>query len=150
MIDLGPYYAGMRYAIATGGAVAATLGIISSVDAASLTSALNDIGDGVKLIMKGGGTIALIVAPIWGVVRSKLSSKVADVQTAAPAQLATAVAQIRPAEMVAAVNALPAVAGVVTLPTRAGSELANSIPSPTVMTAGTPEANQLARSGAVT
>lgn len=109
MIDLGPYYAGMRYAIATGGAVAATLGIISSVDAASLTAALNDIGDGVKLIMKGGGTIMVIVAPVWGIVRSKLSSKTADVKAADPAALAVAMTKVAPSEQVAAVSAMPEV-----------------------------------------
>lgn len=147
MFDLGPYYAGMRYAIATGGAVAATLGIISSVDAAALTTALNEIGDGVKLILKGAGTIAVVVAPIWGIIRSKLSSKAADVQTATPAVLAHAVAQIRPAEMIAAVDAMPNVQGVVTKDTAAGVSLANSVPSQTVQPAGTHAAAVIATGG---
>lgn len=151
MIDLGPYYASLRYAITAGGGIAVGLGFASgAVDAQSLLSGLNDIAEGTKLIMKGAGTIAVVAAPIYGIIKSRLVSKVADVQTAAPAALATAVAQIKPAEMVAAVNALPAVAGVVTAPNAAGSALATSVPSPTVIPAGTPEATQLARSGAVT
>lgn len=48
--------------------------------------------------------------------------------------------------MVLAVNALPEVKGVVTMPTTAGAALATSIPSSTVVTAGTQGAADVAKS----
>lgn len=48
--------------------------------------------------------------------------------------------------LVAAVNAMPEVAGVVTTPTSAGVALSNAIPSPTVAPAGTVQAATIAGS----
>jgi hypothetical protein len=139
------YYVGLRYAITVIGSVAATLGFASgSIDAQSVLSGLNDIAEGVKLIMRGGGIILAVLMPIWGLVRSTLKSKAGDVQVAAPAVLANAVAQIKPNEMIAAVNELPVVKAVLTTPDVPGRATAAAIPSSTVVPAGTIQAKDLA------
>jgi hypothetical protein len=107
MIDLGPYYSGLRSAGMAIGVVGVTLGVISTSDAQGFAQGLNDIGDGIKLIMKGGGTILAIGLPLYGALKLRLSSKVADVQAAKPEVLATAVAQVLPSQIVAAASALP-------------------------------------------
>lgn len=146
MIDLGPYYTSLRYAITAGGGIAVGLGFASgAVDAQSLLSGLNDIADGTKLIMKGAGTIAVVAAPIYGIIKSTLASKVAAVKTAAPAELAVAMTKVAPAEMVVAVKNMPEVAGVVTTDAPDGVALARSIPSAAVASAGTADAVAIAK-----
>lgn len=149
MIDLGPYYTSLRYAITACGGIAVGLGFASgAVDAQSLLSGLNDIAEGTKLIMKGVGTIAIVGAPIIGILKSTLKSKVADVKVAAPADLAVAMTKVAPAEMVTAVKDMPEVKGVVTNQTPDGIALARSIPSAAVAAAGSADARDIAKSGA--
>lgn len=49
----------------------------------------------------------------------------------------------RKKNIIAAANALPEVAGVITAPTQAGRELAQAVPSPTVLAADSPQAKKL-------
>ena len=134
-----------RSVIIFSGGVLTTLGVLSATDMQTITGGLNDIGEGAKLIIKGVGAIIPVAAAAWGVYNSSLKSKVAAVNAAAPAALATAVAQVKPAEMIAAVDALPDVKGVVTQSTARGQALATSIPSPTVVSAGTTQAEAVAK-----
>lgn len=147
MIDLGPYMSSLRMAGGVIGGIAVTLGVMSSTDVASTTQALNDIGEGVKLIMKGGGVLLPIGLGVWGAMKARLSSKVSDVKIAAPADLAVAMTKIAPAEMVIAVKDMPEVKGVVTNQTPDGIALARSIPSSAVAAAGSSDAAAIAKPG---
>ena len=119
--DLGPYYAGLRYALTAGGAVAVTLGFAAgSIDAQSILSGLNDISDGVKLIMQGGGTIIAVVAPIYGILQARMSAKVTAVST------------------------MPEVKGIITHDTPAGVAVANAAPD-NVVPAGSAQAATVAK-----
>lgn len=148
MIDLGPYMSSLRTTGVFVGGIAVTVGVMSSTDATAATQALNDIGEGVKLIMKGGGVLVPIALGAWGVMKARLSSKVADVKTAAPADLAVAMTKVSPTEMIVAVKDMPIVAGVVTTNDTAGRAVANSIPSSAVAAAGTSDAKIIAITGA--
>lgn len=145
MIDLAPYYSGLRSAGVVVGTVGVTLGVISASDAQGFAQGLNDISEGVKLIMKGGGTIMMIGLPLYGALKMRLASKVSDVKAAAPAELAVAMTKVAPAEMITAVKDMPEVKGVVTNPTPDGIALARFIPSPAVASAGTPDAVAIAK-----
>lgn len=112
--DLSQYNSLLRTLGVFGSGIAVSVGVISSVDVANATAALQDIGDGVKLIMKGGGVLIPIGLGAWGFVKAGLKSKVADVKVAAPADLAHAVAQVQPAQLVAAVSAMPEVKQITT------------------------------------
>lgn len=146
-LDLSPYFSSMRSVGIMAGTLLVGIGMLPSFDTAAFTQAVTDLADGTKLIMKGGGALLVIGLPIWGIIKSRLSSKVADVKAAEPAQFAAAVAQIQPVEMVAAVKDLPAVKGVITSDSPAGQAIAAAVPGPTVVSAGTPEARSLATAG---
>jgi hypothetical protein len=130
--DIGPYFAGARYAVTTATAFGAGIGLhsIYGVSTDQVTAGFDHIFNGLNEIAVGAGILAPIVAGAWGVASSRFSSKVADVRAAAPADLASAVAKAAPTVILDAAANVPGTTQIRTTP-----ELARATESPKVVAA---------------
>src|SRR5262249_61120647 len=101
----------------------------------------------VQKILLAVGSIAtylgLVSADQMGQLTSSILAIVGPLSTIAT--IAWSIAGKTQPKLVAAVNAMPEVKGVVTTDTTAGRELAHAVPSNTVVAAGTPAAAQIAQ-----
>lgn len=122
----------------------ATLGAISITQRDDLVASVTRLAGAVAEIMVALGALHAIAMAAWGVIKSGTAAQVQSVQEAEPKALTDAVATVQPKILVAAVDAMPDVAGVVTNSTQAGHALAASLPSPTVVAAGTDRAAEVA------
>lgn len=143
----------------SGGQVAATgitlLGTIAVLPPETVSAAIADVKlvvDGLSQATKGITNLLIVLGPVLGAFiayighkKASLPAQVEAVKEAAPAALAQAVAQVSPSQMVAAVNALPNVSGVVTTATPEGRALAAAIPDAGVAPAGTAAAASIAK-----
>lgn len=98
---------------------AASIHLLSAGDAASATGAFAQIGDGVTKVITGVTTLAGISAGVWAAWKAS------------------------PFRQILAVNALPEVKGVITVPTPDGRAIADAAPAG-VVAAGTSRAAEVA------
>lgn len=125
----------------------AVTGLLKPSEVAVLSDAVLQIVNGAGIIVGGAGIIGGMVLA-W-----RATSKAAIVAAATkPENVAATVRAVTQAApettpaIVSAVNNLPDVKGVITSPTPEGDALAKSIPSPTVVRAGTEAAKAVAGS----
>lgn len=112
----------LRHIYTAAGAVTTMLVFLgwSQGDATAIGAAVHAIGDGIASVIAGASSLVMLITPIYAAWKRSRKQMVKDV------------------------DALPGVAGVITQPTREGVQLANAVPSNTVVPAGTAQAAEVA------
>lgn len=150
-------YAQGRNYINMGMGALVMFGTMTAGQSKTVMDGLNDIYTGLGQAFTGASHIwqvaAIVIGPIVGAYFAKkagnaasTTSQAASIQQTAPAELASAMAK-SPEVFVQAVKQMPTVQAVITTPDAPGAALAQNVPSTGVVQAGTPEAQQLAKSG---
>lgn len=128
--DISPYLSGGRNVVSTMAGVALGVGITSvgGVSTGDLVAGFDHIFKGLNEIAIGVGIIAPAAMSAWAFAKGRLSSKVADVHAAAPADLASAVKAIAPVVLVDAAANAPGVTKIIASP-----QMATATASPKVV-----------------
>lgn len=128
MPSQGQVYAAGRHVLTASVAIVGTLAtmhLLSADDAGKITDAFSQIGSGLASVATGVTTLVGIGSAFYAALTASRSHQIAAVG---------ALAQVPGS----------GVAGVITTPTPEGRALAQSIPGPTVVSAGTSDAAKLA------
>jgi hypothetical protein len=130
--DIGPYLSSGRNVVSAVAGMAAGVGIVSvsGVPVADVVTGFDHIFKGLNEIAIGAGFLTPVAMGAWAFAKGRLSSKVADVHAAAPADLASAVAKAAPAVILDAAANVPGTTQIRTTP-----ELARATESPKVVAA---------------
>ena len=144
------WWANCRHYITFGAGILAGIGVITATQQQGLIAGLNDIVGGLERTVAGVVAVAAILGPVInGLISSRRASPASQIQSVQAIAAEPASARSIPNEaktaLVLATNSLPEVKGVITNPTGAGAALAESIPSNTVVPAGTPDATKVAK-----
>lgn len=134
----------LSHVIVGAGAVVATLGtvhLLSANDVTALTAAFAQLGDSLTKAVVAITTIAGIASTAWITISNgPLGMLFKSTKTIAASPSLTAQVQqasiADKASVVAVTDKMPEVAGVGTTATKAGTDLANAVPSPTVQPVG--------------
>lgn len=138
---------GGRYALTAIGATIATLGavgVMSQSDTATATQAVESIAKSLGVIATSVATLAGIAAGAYATIRGMLNSTPAATVAAAKEVANDPAEPQAKLDLIATVDAMPEVKGVVTKNTPAGKTVAAAVPSPTVVPAGTEAAVSVA------
>jgi hypothetical protein len=133
--------------------IATAFGLITLTQKAVVIDNVEQIMTGLQAITASVATIAGAVVLIINTFKANKAAspesavqRVKDIATTPTgAQAASGLASEAKVALVQATNALPEVKGVVTMPTTAGVDLASSVPEPTIVPAGTADAEIIAR-----
>lgn len=128
--DISPYLSGGRHVVTAAAAFAAGIGVhsVSGVSTDNIGVGFDHIFNGLNEIAIGVGILAPVAMGAWATVRGMLSSKIADVANASPADVVQAMQKASPATLVNAAAEVPGVSKII-----ATAAIAQATPSPKVV-----------------